>query len=122
MKEAIPRFQTVSHDNVHTVGAAIVRHYEVTPARYTTQGADWSGNVPDASAIAETNRATAGVLAAGTFANGAVRLSGTSAAAASFTRHLVQPAQTAQVSDDFDRLGTMTVLTNPSIKGERTRL
>ena len=115
-------FSTVSHDNVHTVGAAIVRHHEVTPARYTAQGADWSGNVPDASAIAETSRATAGVLAAGTFATGAVRLSGTSAAAASFTRHLVQPAQTAQVSDDFDRLGTMTVLTNPSIKGERTRL
>ncbi len=111
-------FSTVSHDNVHTVGAAIVRHHEVAPANYTAQGANWSGGAPDASAIAETGRTTAGVLAAGTFANGTARLSGTSAAAATYTRHLVQPVDTTQISENFDRLGTICVLENPSIKDQ----
>ncbi|MGB7317539.1 MAG: hypothetical protein WBC85_06180 [Planktotalea sp.] len=115
-------FATVAHDNAHRIGGANVRAGTITPSDFTAQGADWSGFAPDASAIAETGFHTSGVLAAGHFASATARLSGTSAAAASYTRHLIKPAMTQPVTADFDRLGTVTVTENPAIKDQRREL
>ncbi|MEP5153948.1 hypothetical protein [Planktotalea sp.] len=112
-------FSTVAHDNAHRIGAARVRLGESSPAEYTAQGADWSGGAPDASAISEAEWRSSGVSAAGTFAAANARLSGTSAAAATYTRHLVKPETTVPVVTDFDRLGTVTVIDNPSIRRQR---
>lgn len=109
-------FATVRHDNAHRIGGALVRHGALVPAIYSAQGADWSDVAPDASAVSETAYHAPGVQGAGTFASGTARLSGTSTAAATYTRHLVKPAATLPVTADFDRLGTVTVIENPAFR------
>jgi hypothetical protein len=107
---------TVPPPRVHAIGGALVRPGKLSAAEYSAEGADWSGLGPRAGAVSETARAPSGVLGAGTFAAGTLRLSGTSAAAATYTRHLLQALPVTQDASEPSRLGLRTVTDNPAIR------
>ncbi|MEM6621127.1 MAG: hypothetical protein AAF674_02780 [Pseudomonadota bacterium] len=113
---------------IFTIGGALVREGpnanepDIEPARYSSQGACWSGEHPDASAVSELSPAMPGVLAGGTETGTTARFYGTSTASATYTRYLAKAALGEDPDyiefDDFsDRLGDQVVTTNSAIRG-----
>ncbi|MEM1428458.1 MAG: hypothetical protein AAGG09_03265 [Pseudomonadota bacterium] len=117
-------YSTVQSDRVVTVGGALVRGTKIEPARYTAQGANWSGTAPDLSAVSETTASIPGVRAAGVFSMSSARLSGSSTACATAARDYALtllpggggglpsvPNPTAP-----DRLGSRTIVWSDAIR------
>ena len=118
---------TIPHQRAYSVGGALVRHAAaqvvVEPAEYYgAEGADWSGNAPDLSAISERARGTPGITAAGLGSAGNARLSGSSTACATAARDLVEHLRGAQRLPDIThpavdpRLGSRTIIDTPAIR------
>ncbi len=121
---------TIAHSRVHSVGGALVRRDPAVPAHmtveaaeyYGAEGADWSGDAPDLSAISEVERGAPGVTAAGLTSAGNARLSGSSTACATAARDLVNRLLTEPPLPDMphpaadSRLGGRTILDTPAIR------
>jgi hypothetical protein len=106
-----------------SVGGALVRESDIGPARYTSESADsadWSGVMPAAGAVSEIATATRGVRASGVKAHATASVSGSSTAAATYSRRLVMerlgmPLPVTAIPAD-PRLGTEVVTDNPAIR------
>lgn len=118
---------TIPHRRASSVGGALVRrtaaNVMVEPAEYYgAQGADWSGDAPDLSAISEQTRALPGLTAAGLGSSGSARLSGSSTACATAARDLVERLIGGQALPDIahptadPRLGSRSIIDTPAIR------
>ncbi len=125
-------FTQVRSKSVTTVGGAVVlpqadpsAALDIRPARYCAEGANWSGEQPDYGAITESDLAFAGIRAAGTFSSGTARLSGTSTASATATRHRLESglgiasATQAVAGVDVARVGPKVIVGNRAIRLRR---
>lgn len=123
-------YTTSKKRGMHTVGAALVREGPpgltlVEPARYASEGADWSGEEPSGSALSETGRATWGLLASGSISGSAARFVGSSTAAASYSRDLVlkhlkkAPLRKILNPPNPSQLGNSTIIENPAVRDRK---
>lgn len=121
-------YTTLAHDRVFSVGAAVVcegktpSSPDVLPARYASKGADWTVTQPDGSAVSEDSYLHSGIIASGSMSGSSSVFSGSSTAAASYSRQLILeklanaaplPIQDNQAYQE--RLGPRTIVDNPSI-------
>ena len=124
-------YTTIASAGARTVAGAVVRRDalntppdHISPAGYSSEGADWSGRKPTASALSGVLRSPRGVRAAGVHSHATVSLDGTSAAAATFTRDTVlrllgeAPLPETPVTAPLPaaRLGDRVILDNPAIR------
>ena len=115
-------YSTVASDRVFSVAGALVRGDDCRPARYSAEGADWSGGAPSLSAVSETTVGRPGVRAAGVFAAGTARRSGTSTASATAARSLALEIHSGAglssrpVADAEERLGARTITASDAFR------
>lgn len=88
-------YTTLSHPNSHAIAASQSRFGDVAPSVYSARGATWSGGGPEASQLVD-QPFSMGVCASGTLSGTQTRLSGTSAAAALFSRELAAQIRAGQ--------------------------
>ena len=123
-------YANVSAPNATSVGGSVVRPVQgggaddIRPARYASEGAEWSSAGPDCAAVSETEYARPGVRAAGTFSSGVARLSGSSTASATALRCELEtvlgtgniPLVGIPNAVHASRLGGAVVSGNPAIR------